>query len=103
MGWFGNLSRNVCAGQIQRDLLKLVEVANMADLLIGRTGQVSERLKQSVVEQQKQLLWDFNGPIELAEVKTRFLDPVLAHPGLSEGARTAVVHVFETAKKMQAK
>jgi hypothetical protein len=82
---------------IQDTLAKLIHAADEAHGTIQRLGDAFPQQKQAIHQLQNQLMFDLIGPIPLDEIKQRIFEPSLHRPGITEGARMAVDHVYDSA------
>lgn len=93
--WLKRKAADRQEANILATLQRLIRVSNEAYTTIEQFGDSSIQQKRDIHRLQETLRLDLIGPIPLAEVKTRLLEPALAAPGVSEGARMAVEHVCD--------
>ena len=96
LGWLKRKSIEKQEANIRETLGKLIQVSNEAHATIGRLGDAFPQQKEAVRKLQNQLAFDFIGPLPLDEVKHSILEPALRRPGVTEGARIAVDHVYDS-------
>lgn len=99
MGW---LKRKATEKQIRNtldSLEKLIQVANEAQRSLDQVGTSTEAQRSSIHKLQKELMWNTIGPMSREELRKEVVDPLLARPEVSDGARMAVNHVFESLKE----
>jgi hypothetical protein len=97
--WLKRKAADRQEANILSTLQRLIRVSNEAHSTIQQFGDASVQQKRDVRRLQETLRLDLIGPIPLAEVKTRLLEPALAAAGVSEGARMAVEHVCDTVEE----
>ena len=97
--WLKKASANAQRGNVRRTLETLVRTAEEADSRIVASGTASPADKRQIASLQKSLLNDMLGPLSIRELKTEFMEPIMAQGDLSEGTKLAVRHVFETAER----
>lgn len=97
--WFKKASEGAQRGNVRRTLSRLVKAANHCDSILVGSGSLPAADKAQVVSIQKQLLGDMIGPLSNAQLRAEFLDPLEEDSTVSEGARVAVRHVFDTATR----
>jgi len=101
LGWLKRKAIEKQEANIRDTLGKLVAVSNEAHATIDRLGDSFPQQKEAVRKLQNQLAFDFIGPLPLDEVKHRILEPALRRPGVTEGARMAVDHIYDSALRAQ--
>ena len=98
--WLMNASKGAQRGNVRRTVSRLVQAANGVDRRLAASGGVPLASDTAqIVSIQKELLKDMIGHLSIEELRTEFLDPLDHDPAVSEGARMAVRHVFDTAAK----
>lgn len=97
--WLKKASANAQRGNVRRTLDTLVRTAEETDTRIVESGTASPSDKRQIASIQKSLLQDLIGPLSIHELKTEFMEPIMEDGDLSEGAKLAVRHVFETAER----
>jgi hypothetical protein len=99
-GWIKRASENAQRKNVERGIALLVEAANDADTRIAASGgAINSADAARVVSLQKSLLMDLIGPLSLATLRAECMDPVVARAGVSDGAKMALRHVFDTAQR----
>ena len=97
--WLKKASEGAQRGNVERTLSRLVNAANDCDSTLVASGSLPAAETARVVSIQKQLLGDMSGPLSIDQLRAEFLDPLDGDPTVSEGARMAVRHVFDTAAR----
>lgn len=97
--WFENKSREKSRSNIIAIIDELIPVANAAALNLASTNTAHPNDRRAIHNLQDQLLVQLCGPIPLDQVKQEIIDPALARPNVSDGARMAVLHPYNTAKQ----
>ena len=82
---------------VRQTLAKLIQISNEADSTIARLGGSSPQQRDTIHRLQEQLRFDLIGPVPIDEIKQRILEPALRAPGVTEGARMTVNHVYDSA------
>jgi hypothetical protein len=96
--WLKKASEGAQRGNVRRTVSRLVEAANGVDRNLVASGGVPLASDTAqIVSIQKQLLTDMVGPLSPGQLRAEFLDPLEGDPTVSDGARMAVRHVFDTA------
>jgi len=81
---------------VDRAVQDLVELANTADEHLVSGGTLPRGVQEQVVERQTTLRAALEGPFTPEQLRGLFVPVLLNNPKISEGARMAVVHVFDT-------
>jgi len=76
---------------------ELIRVANRAQRDRDQTGKANSSDVEGVHDLQKRLNAQLRGPIPLDRVKAEFIDPPLQAPNVSQAAKTAILHVYDSA------
>jgi hypothetical protein len=97
--WLKDASANAQRKNVARTLSLLIPAAAEADARIQQTGRPNPADVQRITSLQKSLLGDLVGPLRIDELREEFLTPVLRNPDHSDGVKTAVQHVFDTAAR----
>jgi hypothetical protein len=97
LGWLKKASGNAQRKNVSRTLSLLITAAAAADRRIAERGSSNQQDVAHITSLQRSLLGDLIGPIPLADLRNEFLDPLLHDGTVSEGVKTAVKHVFDTA------
>jgi hypothetical protein len=98
--WLKRASEQAQRRNVERTLTRLVAAAEEADQKIRDSGgQLGSGDARQVNKIQRQLLTDLVGPVPVERLRVDYLDPLLSDPHVSEGARMAVRHVFDSAAR----
>lgn len=93
--WIKRKALEKSAANIAEILNELTQAATLADKRIVATGLPNPSDIALIKKLQRQFYFELNGPIPLNEVKSTFIDPILASD-LIDGAKLAVTHVFDS-------
>ena len=96
--WFKHKAMEKSRSNIIALIGELIPVANAAAANLDVTLTPNPRDISAVHKLQDRLLIQLCGPIPLDQVKREIIDPVLAKPNVSDGAKMAVLHPYNTAK-----
>ncbi|MDD5452554.1 MAG: hypothetical protein PHT49_11725 [Desulfovibrionales bacterium] len=98
-GWLKRKSEELSRTHIAQALEELIEIANRADANIRRTGVVNPNDVRAVTKAKDRLMIDMCGPVPLEVVWKEIIQPILARPNVSDGAKMAITHVYEYMQK----
>ena len=101
LDWLKRKAAEKQEANFSASLSRLISASNEAYGRIEFTGDSTWQQKKAIQELQSSLAYDFAGPLNPDELKQRLIDPALAAPAVTEGARIAVMHVYESVVKMR--
>lgn len=97
--WFKRKSVELSKKNIKECLEELITIANRAHEHILQTGKENPSDIETVNRAKTNLIIQLCGPIPLDEVKERFINPILEGKDISEGARIAICHAYDSARQ----
>lgn len=99
--WLKRKAVELQENHVQETLAKLIQISNEAHSTIARLGHASLEQRDTIHRLQEQLRFDLIGPVPIDEIKQRILEPALRAPAVTEGARMAVNHVYDSFVRAQ--
>jgi hypothetical protein len=96
LDWLKRKAAEKQEANFRTSLARLISAANDVYAAMEFVGDSSAEQKRRIRDLQTSLAYDFAGPIPAPELKRRLIDPALDAPGVSEGARLAVMHVYDS-------
>lgn len=99
LNWLTKAAENAQRKNIERTLSLLLPAAAEADKRIIQTGSPTPSDQSRVKSLQKALITDLIGPVPMSQLREDYLQPVVADGALTDGAKMAVRHVFDTAER----
>lgn len=95
--WFKRKAIEKSRANIIALIDELIPVANAAATNLERNLTPNPRDISAVHKLQDRLLIQLCGPIPIDQVKREIIDPAMAKPNVSNGARMAILHTYNTA------
>lgn len=97
--WLRRKAAEKQEANFRASLFRLIDAANDVHAAMDFVGDSTWQEKKRIQGLQSSLAYDFAGPIPPQELKARIIDPALRQAGVSEGARMAVIHVYDSVLK----
>ena len=94
--WFKKIAIKRSEQNIKELIAELVYTAKQLHEYFAQNKKADPIIHSKLKQLQNELFIQLLGPIPLDRVKSEFIDPVLHDPDVTEGARIAVLHVYDS-------